>query len=247
MATGFCFALFGLGGLCIGLIIIPAAAIIVRDPVKRIRTTRRIIGGSLAQFVWVMSTSGVLKYHVSGLDNVRDDANYLILANHPSLIDVVFLLAWFPEAVCIVKQEIFANPFMRMLATLAGYISNEDPAEMFAMAIQELNTGKSLILFPEGTRTTPGYPLEFKLTAAAIAVRTGQLVLPVVFTLRPTTLTKNNPWYRIPAEKVDFRMVIQPPFRPLEQISHTADKRRPDKELNQYLLEYFQAQLADNS
>ena len=239
--------MFGLGGLCIGLIIIPAAAIVIRDPAKRIRTTRRISGGSLASFVWLMSTSGVLRYRVSGLANVRDDSNYLILANHPSLIDVVFLLAWFPEAVCIVKQEIFANPFMRMLATQAGYISNEDPADMLAMAIQGLKTGESLILFPEGTRTTPGDPLEFKLVAAAIAVRTGQPILPVVFKLHPTTLTKNNPWYRIPSEKVDFRMDIQPPFLPLEHIGHAADKRRPDKELNQYLLKYFQTRLVDNA
>jgi len=51
----------------------------------------------------------------------------LIIANHPTLVDIVFLISRVKQANCIVKQKLWHNPFMRGPILNAGYISNGDP------------------------------------------------------------------------------------------------------------------------
>lgn len=237
--TALSFTLFGLGGLVIGCCVIPLIALVVRDRDRRTRVTRALIGSAMRTFVGFMSVVGVLSYRIEGLEHVRDNQNYLILANHPSLIDVIFLVAWFPQAVCVVKQDIFDNPFTGQVVRLAGYLSNADPALMLNHAIEQLLKGKSLILFPEGTRTSPGQALAFRQAAAAIAVRANALCLPVIIRVEPTTLTKAEPWYRIPARRVYFHMSIQCPLQPMDHLDPQQDSRRPDRAFNRFLHTYF--------
>ena len=244
IGTALSFALFGLGGLILGCVVIPVRAIFIRDKERRITATRQLFGSAMRFFISFMAAIGVLRFQIKGMEHVRDDENYLILANHPSLIDVVFLIACFPQAVCVVKQAIFDNPFTRRAVRLAGYLSNHDPAEMLAGAEQRLKKGRSLILFPEGTRTTPGAPLRFQQAAAAIAVRADQLCLPILIDVQPTTLTKADRWFHVPAEPVFFKMIVQPPLRPFENLGHNPDKRRPDRDFNRFLLAYFEERLA---
>lgn len=244
VGTALSFALFGLGGLILGCVIIPVRAVFIRDAERRITGTRQLFGSAMRFFISFMASMGVLRFQIEGMEHVREDENYLILANHPSLIDVVFLIACFPQAVCVVKQALFDNPFTRRAVRLAGYLSNHDPAEMLAGAEQRLKKGRSLILFPEGTRTTPGAPLRFQQAAAAIAVRADQLCLPILIDVRPTTLTKADRWFHVPAEPVCFRMIVQRPLRPFENLGHNPDKRRPDRDFNRFLLAYFEERLA---
>ena len=198
----------------------------------------------MRSFIEFMRLTGVLRYRVSGLEHVKPGDNYLILANHPSLIDVVFLLAWFPQAVCVVKQAIFENTFTRHVVSLAEYISNHDPSIMLTESVARLNKGRSLILFPEGTRTTPGQPLVFQQAASVIAFRSDTQCLPVLIRVKPTTLTKENRWYQIPQQQVFFRMTIEQPLRPTDLMTDIAAVRRPDRQFNRYLHDYFSARLA---
>lgn len=242
--TACSFALFGLGGLFIGSAVIPVLALFVRDSERRIVGTRRIIGRSMRLFVGFMAAVGVLRYRIEGLEYVDRRQNYLILANHPSLIDVVFLLAFFPQAVCVVKQSIFENPFTRHVVRLAGYISNRDRADMLTESVARLAKGRSLILFPEGTRTSPDGTLKFSGAAAAIAVRAKSPCLPVLIRVQPTTLTKADRWYEIPPRQVEFRMWIERPFQPAEKLGPAPDSRRPDRSFHAFLTTYFSTRLA---
>ena len=242
--TACSFALFGVGGLVIGYIIIPVFAFCVRNPERRIVGTRRIIGRSMRLFVGFMALVGVLRYRVEGLEVVDEQQNYLILANHPSLIDVVFLLAFFPQAVCVVKQSIFENPFTRHVVSLAGYLSNADPEEMLTESVARLAKGRSLILFPEGTRTEPDGTLKFTRAAAAIAVRADTLCLPVIIDVQPTTLTKADRWFEIPPRQVRFYMRVDQPLQPLRNLGPTPDSRRPDRNFHEFLAGYFTDRLS---
>jgi len=237
--TACSFALFGVGGLVIGYIIIPVFAFFTPDPERRIVGTRRIIGRSMRLFVSFMALVGVLRYQVEGLELVDHEQNYLILANHPSLIDVVFLLAFFPQAVCVVKQSIFENLFTRHVVSLAGYLSNSDPEEMLTESVNRLARGRSLILFPEGTRTEPDGALKFTRAAAAIAVRADTQCLPVIIDVQPTTLTKADRWFEIPPRQVRFYMRVEQPLQPMRNLGPNPDTRRPDRNFHEFLAGYF--------
>jgi 1-acyl-sn-glycerol-3-phosphate acyltransferase len=91
---------------------------------------------------------------------------------------------------------------------LAEYITNDPTATMIEGAAQALHEGQSLVMFPEGTRTTPGAPVVFHRGAANVALRAAAVVTPVYIRCEPVTLTKHQPWYRIPWRRPHFTLRV---------------------------------------
>jgi 1-acyl-sn-glycerol-3-phosphate acyltransferase len=58
-----------------------------------------IVHLSFRLFIWWMRALGVLTYEVAGAQKLRPDGNRVVVANHPSLIDVVFIIALLPRFV----------------------------------------------------------------------------------------------------------------------------------------------------
>lgn len=238
--TALSFTVFGIGGLTIGLAIAPLLRLCVRDSRKRQRLARNVIQGVFRAFIGMMKGLGVLDYHLEGSERLRRPGR-LILANHPSLIDVVFLLAHTPNADCIVKGKLVSNPFTRGPIRAAGYITNRDPEEVLDAARLSLAQGNSLILFPEGTRTTPGRPIKFRRGGANIALRTDTAITPVLIHCSPTTLTKGEPWYHIPRHKVQLCLHVLDDL-PLESASSQPISQQARK-LTRELSDYFNREL----
>lgn len=225
LGTALSFAAFGVGGMFIGLIVAPLLHCVVREPVRRHRLVRSLIQYAFRAFIGLMQGLGVLDSRFENTERLNR-SGLLILANHPSLIDVVFLLAQVPQADCIVKGRLASNPFTRGPIRAAGYITNRDPDAVLEAARRSLTDGHSLILFPEGTRTTPGRPIKCRRGGANIALRTATDITPVLIRCRPTTLTKGEPWYHIPPRKVRVELrvlddipVPHNPDRPMSQLA----------------------------
>ncbi len=208
--TAMSFTLFGIGGLVLGIVVFPLLALVVRDKDRRERMTRRIVSQLFRAFIAIMAMVG-LTYRVTG-DAARADGQpvnapndagvgTLVIANHPTLIDVVFLLAMFPGAVSVVKRNHWFNPFTMATVRMARYIPNHDTTQLLGEAEARLRAGECLVLFPEGTRTVPGTPARFRRGAALAAVRAGADVLPVHITCEPLILDKHSPWYQVPVRR----------------------------------------------
>jgi 1-acyl-sn-glycerol-3-phosphate acyltransferase len=245
--TASSFAVFGIGGLILGATVLPLIALCIRNRERKLHAIRRVIGGSMRCFVIYMHRVGVLHYRVDGLENVDPRENYLILANHPSLIDVVFLLAYFPTADCVIKSALLKSFFVQALLRAADYIPNTDPTEFIISTVERLQNGHSVILFPEGTRTTPGESLDFKAGAAAIATRSGCQCLPVFIHCQPTTLTKSNRWYHVPERRVFLSLAVQKPLAPEAVVEKGINARLAARQFNEYLENYFTNGLRKNS
>jgi 1-acyl-sn-glycerol-3-phosphate acyltransferase len=205
--TALSFALFGLGGLALRVAVLPLVLHWPGPPAVRRRRARRTVGHAFRLHSRFMAATRVLTYEFEGLERLGRPGQ-MIVANHPSLIDVVFLLGHVPDANCVVKHSLWRNPFMRGPVTVAQYISNDGSADMLDRAAAVLRDGQTLIVFPEGTRTTPGQPPVFHRGAAAIAIRGATTITPVFITVTPTTLTKAEPWYRIPHRRVHMRLRV---------------------------------------
>lgn len=171
------------------------------------RRARAVIGMSLRAFIGFMRRAGVLTYDFRGLEKLGQPGQ-LVIANHPSLIDVVFLLAFTRGAGCIVKHGLWRNPVTRGAVTLAEYVSNADAATMIEGAAAALQGGETLIMFPEGTRSTPGARPVFQRGAANIAVRAARVLTPVYISVTPSTLTKGESWRRIPLRRPHFSLTV---------------------------------------
>lgn len=207
-ATGFCFATFGIGGLALRVLVFPLLHLLVWQRARRVSAARTIIRLAFRAFVELMRLLGVLRYEIIGRDKLAR-GGLLILANHPSLIDTVFLMAFVKRADCIVKGRLWNNPFTGGPLRAAGYISNEDGAQLVDACIASLRAGNNLIVFPEGTRTPADGGIRLKRGAANIAVRGARVVTPVLIHCRPSTLGKGEKWWRVPARFVQFRIEVK--------------------------------------
>ena len=66
----------------------------------------------------------------------------------------VFLISFIKEANCVIKRGLYLNPFTIGVVMAARYISNADSDALIDDCAATLKAGNSLIIFPEGTRTT---------------------------------------------------------------------------------------------
>ena len=205
-ATGLSFTVFGIGGVLIPPLAAPIIRLSSRTPEERQRRARWLIHRTFKLYIHMMRGLGVLTWDVKGEELLRRPG-LLVLANHPCLIDVVFLIAFIPNPDCIVKGRLLANPAMRGYLRLTGFLRNDRGPELIDDARLSLAKGGSLIIFPEGTRTVPGEALHFQRGAANVALRTQTPITPVTILCEPITLTKQHKWYQVP--ECRFKMTLR--------------------------------------
>jgi 1-acyl-sn-glycerol-3-phosphate acyltransferase len=191
-----------------GLFIFPLLHLVIRQHQRRQNMSRDLIRLTFRAIVRSMCAFDVFQYQASGLSRL-DRQGLLILANHPTLIDIVFLMAFVPRAECIVKEGLWRNPFTRATVSAAGYICNRgDSVRLLADCVAAIRGGGNLIIFPEGTRTPADGSISLKRGAANIAVRVPCDITPVLIHCAPPMLVKGEPWWRLPAQTSQFRFDV---------------------------------------
>jgi len=120
--------------------------------------------------------------HPERLDRSR---SFVVVANHESFCDILVLLANLPMQVrFLAKRSIFRVPVLGWSIAAAGFIAvdREDRSrgtETVDAALRRLSGGRSVVIFPEETRTRTGDLLPFKRGAAHLALRSGLPILPI--------------------------------------------------------------------
>lgn len=238
LATGLSFLAFGVGGLVLGLVAFPAINLLVRDQSRRRRMARRLVQRSFACHIELMRRLGVLTYEIRGRERLQRDG-LLILANHPALIDVVFLISLLPNADCVVKSALARNPFTRGPVRAAGYVCNEDGAGLVDDCIAAVRAGGNLVIFPEGTRTPREGGLRLQRGAANIAVRGRLAITPVLLRYSPMTLGKGEKWYHVPARRFHVVVDIQSDLETAPFMEGDSGEAVAARRLTDHLTQYF--------
>jgi 1-acyl-sn-glycerol-3-phosphate acyltransferase len=204
-ATGFCFGVFGLLGLSVLTLVYPAALVAGASSRVTQRRVRGILHGGMRWFTWLMAACGVISYEVRHPERLARNG-LLIVANHPSLIDVVFLIGLLRQPNCVVKASLESNLFTRGPVASAGFIVNDDGPGLIDDCIASVRAGDNLIIFPEGTRSIShdGRLSPMKRGLANIALRGGLTLTPVVITVSESMLGKGQPWHRAPPHRPHF-------------------------------------------
>jgi 1-acyl-sn-glycerol-3-phosphate acyltransferase len=143
------------------------------------------------------------RIRVHGTENVSPDSSYVYMANHSSLIDTPAMFAYLPYQFKIMaKKELFYIPFMGWHLWSSGNFAidrsdGRKTARSLRSVIEGVRAGKSLAVFPEGTRTSDGKLQEFKPGAFKIALRAEVPIVPVTirgtFKLLPKTTLAPRP------------------------------------------------------
>ncbi len=177
--------------LCLPLLLLPPRG---RPGGAARRTIRGLFRAWLLWFRW----SRCVRISWRGFD--RPCAGRTIyIANHPTLLDATFLLARLPDTICVVKPALMRSPAIGPLALLAGYVAGRADVDLIREVAGKIAAGRSLLLFPEGTRTEPGTTLGMLRPGYALmAVHARADVQLIVIRASADLVPRGRPWWRPP-------------------------------------------------
>lgn len=239
VATGFCFFVFGSAGVLLGIFCVPVLLLFFRDKGRRLHASRFIVHHFFRFFIGLMNFVGVLDYELYGIEKLQRPG-LLILSNHPTLIDVVFIISLIPQSGCVVKSALARNPFTRAPVKAAGYITNDAGLAMVDDCRTALASQETLVIFPEGTRTPLSGEVELQRGAANVAIRCRKAVTPVVITCTPRGLAKSQKWYRVPAKRMHFVIRVHEDLQVDPFLESGAAEPVAVRRLNEHLRSFFE-------
>ncbi len=242
VGTGFLFVCFGLGALVMGGAIIPLATAFTPRGRARDLRAQRMIHRAFAFYFRMGCAIGILGFSESGTERLRSPGT-LVVANHPSLLDVVCLIARMPQADCVVKAEAFRNPALRWIVGVAGYIPNDGGEDVVHACVERLRAGRSVLLFPEGSRSPERGLGRFRRGAAYAALESGCPIVPVVIDLQPPSLKKGQPWYRLPNHRLEYSLTVGEAFYAGDRVAPDLPRALAARKINAGLRAHFEERL----
>lgn len=168
---------------------------------------------------------------VEGGENIDPRRSYVVVANHISNLDVMVCFVAVPLPIrFLAKKELFEIPLFASAMRAVGIVEvdRDSPrpvhAQINAHAEDLVTAGRSLIVYPEGTRSRAGSLAPFKKGAFTIAIATGLPVLPVTIHGTREAWPPGSPWVR----GGSLRAVIDPPIETDGLTTHDAGAVRDE-------------------
>ncbi|MDD5216818.1 MAG: lysophospholipid acyltransferase family protein [Candidatus Omnitrophica bacterium] len=203
LVTVFCFSC----GLMIGM---PLTLVFDRGRSGRFMHAITILWAKM-----ILWSCPLWRLKVEGKRYLARGANYLVIANHQSMLDILIVLAGLPlNFKFLAKEVLYSVPFIGWHMALAGYMkvdrsSHESGRKAILEAPRWLKKGVSVLLFPEGTRSVDGKIHAFKMGAFKIASAGNAKILPVVLDGTGDALPKRS--WRV--ERItQFRLSVGKPI-----------------------------------
>lgn len=193
---------------------------------------RRLFGAWCA---WLHATRLIyVRFHGFTAEATAGPAVYV--ANHPGLLDATFILSRLPDTICIFKPAIMRNPVLGPAAFMAGYASGDNGVDLIRDVANRVADGRSLLVFPEGTRTQPGRILNpMKPGFALIAARASVPVRIIVVRAPRDLVPKGWSWWRAPSFPAQVDVTLLSELEPLPGETAAELTERASRELSSAL------------
>lgn len=181
--------------LCTFFMILSAVALVVCYPFDK---GRRVVHGLTQILVRIFfAIPPFWKLRILGLEHIDPNKQYVVVANHRSMIDIPSLYRLPLEFRFVSKREVFKIPFFGQFLLLHGDIcinrgrATEAMEQLLSDGKLWISRGASIAIFPEGTRSKDGEIHRFKAGAFSLAKGAGVEILPVVLDGTKTLIQPN--------------------------------------------------------
>ena len=209
LITGLCFVVFGLICTTGNLLFLPVV-ILGLNKIKFVeRFCRWLVRHSWAFFIFFTEIVGYLRVDYKGLSKIPNEGA-IIVANHPSLLDVVLIISRVPNINCIVKASLHQNIFLGFAIKACNYIPNSENEVLLNRSIESLKKGENILVFPEGTRTKE--EIIFHKAASHIAIKGAKILVPIFIKMTPRSLKKGQSWYKTPNQTISYEISVKEPL-----------------------------------
>jgi 1-acyl-sn-glycerol-3-phosphate acyltransferase len=129
--------------------------------------------------------AALIRVKIEGAERVPLDGPVVYMANHESWLDIPLLLVAIPGQVrFLAKSSLFSIPFLGWAMRSMGFIpvdreNRRTAIKSFEEAAARIRAGRSVLVFPEETRTSDGSLLPFQRGGFLIALKAGLPIVPV--------------------------------------------------------------------
>jgi 1-acyl-sn-glycerol-3-phosphate acyltransferase len=198
------------------LLALPLYLLLPRRSARRVG--RRAIMGGFRLYGYWLTLVGAFEFDLSELDDLRRESSLILAPNHPCLIDAILILTRHPNLACVLKSSLMDNLLFGPGARLARYINNSSPLRMVREAVAELKDGGTLLLFPEGTRSTRSPVGELKKSIGVIARQAQVPVQTLIIDMDSPFLSKARGLWARPSFPVVYRVRLGRRFEPPQDV-----------------------------
>ncbi len=221
--TGSSFVFFFTGASLLSHLVLPLVVLFTRDPVVRARRCRGVVRRAWVLFHDYMRWTRLLRYDPRQTRLALPEGPFVLIANHPTLVDVTALIAALPDAVVVVKRALIKSPMVGPVLRWCRHIDAGDGGafagvSVFEQAVQHLAEGTPVLLFPEGTRSPERGLGDFRLGAFQIAAHARVPLVAALLRCEPPTLMRGQPWYEIPERTAVLSVQPLAVFEPSQTI-----------------------------
>lgn len=176
------------------------------NPHARDISSLRIVQWAFKVILFISGT----KKTVIGLENIPKDEPVLFIGNHRSFFDVVLSYSLLPNITGYVAKKSLAkipilSTWMRLLNCLFLDRDNiKEGLKTIITATEYVKAGKSIFIFPEGTRNNADGIGDFKEGSFKISTKTGCKIVPVVITNTNKIFEDSFPWIHSAKVSIEF-------------------------------------------
>jgi 1-acyl-sn-glycerol-3-phosphate acyltransferase len=188
------FFIFGVGSLILMFGFFPIMRLFLHPREKFKKQGHRAVSASFRFLIRVMTVIRIVKVETEDRNAFLNLSGKIVVANHPSLLDVVMLISLIPNADCIVNGYLLRH-FLRFMVRQMYIPSSLDFNALAGLCGESLEQGNCLVIFPQGTRTPRGGPIIVKKGAVRISLLSGKGIVPVhIGGNDKWGLGKKDPW-----------------------------------------------------
>ncbi len=143
-----------------------------------------LISGWARSMLWWLKVTCNIRHEITGLENITDSPT-IVLSKHQSAWETLAFQAIFPTQVYVLKRELLWIPIFGWGLAMSSPIAIDRSAgrealkKLVANGQARLDRGFWVVIFPEGTRITPGERSKYHIGGAWLATHTKTQVLPV--------------------------------------------------------------------
>ncbi|MGI4746522.1 MAG: lysophospholipid acyltransferase family protein [Janthinobacterium lividum] len=161
----------------------------------------------------VARLTGLIQCDLPALAEMVGPYGLLLVANHPSRLDALFMIACLPDLVCITKASIWDHRLFGAAIRMAGYPRVGDDRH-FASVGALLLDGHRVLVFPEGTRSPTAGPGPFRPGFAVLARQAQVPIQTIMIETDSDFLGRDWPLLRVPARPVRIGLRVGTRFDP---------------------------------
>lgn len=174
----FAMTVFGVGAVILAVFVFPFIRLFTLHRKDFGVVARAYVSHTFRVFLGFLNILHVSIRKVENEDDYRNIHSKIIIANHPSLLDFVYIMSLVPNSTCIVRGGLTKTPLRGVIKQ--AYITNTTTFEDMCVECKKLtDMGCNVIIFPEGTRTPRHGKNNYKKGAARIALYCGCDVQPI--------------------------------------------------------------------